>query len=57
MLTRPVCAQIRAARAHGVPLPRALAAPGVEDAVERAVVDEWFAGCEFPFLLPCLLRS
>ncbi|OSD08745.1 phosphoglycerate mutase-like protein [Trametes coccinea BRFM310] len=42
---------IRAAEAHGVDVPPEFKEKGVIDLIEKAVVTEWFAGCETPSTL------
>lgn len=37
---------VRAATAHGLKVPAEFEDPTVIDLIERAVVTEWFAGCE-----------
>ncbi|TFY59057.1 hypothetical protein EVJ58_g6020 [Rhodofomes roseus] len=37
---------VRAANAHGIAVPPELKDPAVVDLIEKAVVHEWFAGCE-----------
>ncbi|OBZ78072.1 putative acyl-CoA synthetase YngI [Grifola frondosa] len=41
---------IRAAEAHNVEVPSEFKQKGVIDVIEKAVVQEWFAGCETPGL-------